>query len=85
MVAVNVGVTTSTVCLVMDILARTSLTSASCDMLCTRLQRFRSAKATTFEGRCRLVHDGETTAAFAHVSVSTCAISVVDLGTACAG
>ena len=82
LVAVNVGVTARPIDMVVDGLARATLTSSARDMLSAHLGHG-GAHPTPTHGTGWVVHFSETSAIPTDVRVSTCAVCVVDLGTTC--
>ena len=80
LVAADIGVTTCSVHMILQVLARTALTTTSRNMLRAHL-RLRKAELPGALSRGRHVHHRKTPAILANVSISTSAISVVDFGT----
>ena len=80
LITVNIGVSTSSIHIILQVFARTALTATSRNMLRAHF-RLRKAKFARTLSRCWLVHHRKATAIFANVSISTSAIGVVNLGT----
>ena len=80
LVAADIGVTTCSVHMILQVLARTALTTTSRNMLRAHL-RLLKAELSRALSRSRLIHHRKTPAILANVSISTSAISVVDFGT----
>ena len=80
LITVNIGVSTSTIHVVLQVFARTALTATSRNMLRAHF-RLLIAEFARGLSRCWLVHHRKATAIFANVSISTSAIGVVNLGT----
>ena len=82
MVCVDVRIAPCTIDLIVDGLTWTAKTATSCNMLSTDSHCF--AKCARLLSGCILFHGSETSRIKAHISVSTCAICIVDFGAACA-
>ena len=82
LVAVDVGVTARTIDMVVDGLAWAALATSARDMLCAH-RGHGGAHSATAHGTSWVVHFSETSAIPTDVSVSTCAVCVVDLGATC--
>ena len=80
LVAADIGVTACSIHMILQVLARTALTTTSRNMLRAHL-RLLKAELSRALSRSRLVHHRKTPAILANVSISTSAIGVVDFGT----
>ena len=83
LVAMNVGVTTSSIDSVVHALSWAALAATSRDMRWANFMHF-SAKSASSLGRGGCVRNRKTPAVAAHVAISTCSISSIDLGSASA-
>ena len=80
LITVNIGVSTSSIHVVLQVFTRTALTATSRNMLRAHFRLLKAEFARCLS-RCRLVHHRKATAILANVSISTSAIGVVNLGT----
>ena len=79
----DIRVTSGTVCMIIDRFSGTTLAAATRDVLSTDLAETTTKTAASLSS-CRLLHSSEASTIEAHIGVSTSAICVVDLCSACA-